>query len=245
VIFVPPGTFRLTGVITDPMTPSGPIKEARVQVLAGTGLGLFGFTGDDGRFLLFGVAGDVELRITKEGYHARSEAFTVNQHTTRNIDLARVGATADVSGTYTLRISAADTCTASLPADAMLRTYSANVEQVGAALTIRVGDATFARASWWVANVIRDGRASEHGVTLSFGSLGCGGYYYGCGPSVLEQLSPTRFYLPTGRAELHVTPTMLNGELNGAIEIHEGNAVPGATRTAGCTSRHHQITFTR
>jgi hypothetical protein len=75
--------------------------------------------------------------------------------------------------------------------------------------------------------------------------LGCGGYYYGCGPSVLEQLSATRFYLPTGRAELQVASTTLSGELDGTIETYEGNGVPGATRTADCRSSRHRITFKR
>ena len=245
VIFVPDGTFRLKGVVTDPRPPSGPVHFATIDVVAGTGRGLRSFTTEEGQFQFFGVAGDIELRITKEGYQTRSEQVTVNEHTSRTIDLFPIVDAPDVSGSYTLTIAAADICSGALPTDAMVRTYSATVRQVGPALTVTVGGATFGRINGWSASVIREGRVQQNSVQLSFGTLGCDGYYYGCGPSILEQIGPTRFFLPTGTAVLPISPNALRGEINGTIEVHEGNSIPGVVRTASCKSTRHQITFTR
>lgn len=245
VIFVPDGTFRLKGVVTDPRPPSGPVNFAAVEVVAGTGRGLRSFTGEDGQFQLFGVAGDIELRITLFGYQTRSEQVTVSEHSSRTIDLFPLVDAPDVSGSYTLTIAAADICSGALPADAMVRRYSATVRQVGPALTVTVGGATFGRINGWFASVIRDGRVQQNSVQLSFGTLGCYGYYYGCGPSILEQIGTNRFFLPTGTAVLPISPNALRGEINGTIEVHEGNNIPGVVRTASCKSSRHDITFTR
>ena len=245
VIFVPDGTFRLKGVVTDPRPPSGPVDSAQVEVVSGVGRGLRTFTGEDGQFQLFGVAGEIELRVTLFGYQTRSEQVTVSEHSSRTIDLFPIVDATDVSGSYTLTIAAADTCSGVLPADAMVRTYSATVRQVGPALTVTVGGATFGRINGWFASMIREGRVQQNSVQLSFGTLGCFGYYYGCGPSILEQIGPTRFFLPTGTAVLPISPNALRGEINGTIEVHEGNSIPGVVPTASCKSSRHQITFTR
>lgn len=246
VIFVPDGTFRLKGIIRDPMPPSGPVQNAQIVVVSGTGRDVRSGTTEQGHYTLRGVAGRIELRITKDGYHTRTDQLTVTEHTTRDIEILPLAAAPDVSGNYTLTISAADICSTSLPADAMVRTYSAKLEQVGPALTITAGGATFAKVhGWFEAKYIRNAVVEPHRVWMSFGTLGCSGYYYGCGPSVLEQVGTNRYFLPSGDASLQIFPNTLSGEINGTIEIHEGNAVPGVVRTASCKSTRHRITFTR
>jgi hypothetical protein len=246
VILVPEGTFRFIGTVTDTMAPGGPIEAVRVQVISGTGQGLQFQTDHDGTFRLYGVAGMLELRFSKLGYETRNEHFQVTDHERRNVDLRRLFDVPDVSGTYTMTIAAADTCGTSLPAEAMSRKYSAVLTQVGWTLTVKAGGATFAKINgWFPADTIRDGTVDTQRVRLVFGTLGCGGYYYGCGPSILEQVSTTRFFLPSGQATLEISPTRLAGELDGTIEVHDGPETPNLVRVASCRSTRHTITFSR
>jgi hypothetical protein len=245
VIFVPDGTYRLIGTVTNTVAPAGPVALAEVVVSAGTGQGLRSFTGEEGNYRLYGVAGDIELRVTKAGYQPRTERLSVTDHDSRNIVLALVGELPDVSGSYTLTIAAADTCSTVLPPDAMSRRYSAQLTQVGPDLTVTAGGATFATINSFPANVIRNGRVGPDGVRLNLGTLGCNGYYYGCGPSLLEQVAASRFFLPSGSVTLNISPTLLAGSLDGVIEVHEGPGAPNLQRVASCRSTRHQITFSR
>ena len=55
----------------------------------------------------------------------------VTDHQTLNLDLPIVAPLPDVSGSWVLTITAADTCSTALPAEAMSRRYSASIKQVG------------------------------------------------------------------------------------------------------------------
>jgi hypothetical protein len=244
VILVPDGTYRLMGTVTNAVAPAGPVPIATVEVIAGTGRGLQSFTGEEGTYRLYGVAGDIELRVTKPGYQPRTERLSVTDHETRNIVLARAGDLPDVSGSYTLTIAAADTCRTMLPPEAMSRQYSATLTQVGSSLTIIAGGATFAKVAGWPANVIYNGRVELTGVSFRLGAPVCGGYYYGCDPPLIEQFAPSRFFMPLGFLKLEISPTALAGPLDGAIEVYEGPDASHLQRVASCDSRH-RITLSR
>ena len=244
VILVPDGTYRLSGIVSDPVSPGGPIELAWVEVMNGPARGMRSGTTSTGQYVLHGVAGDIELRVTKEGYQSRVERVLVTDHQTLNVELAILGQRPDVSGAYTLTIAAADTCSTALPADALSRTYSAVIKQVGPALTIDLSGATFAKINGWTANVIH-GTVEQTSLGLTLGTLGCYGYYYGCGPSLLEQVAPSSFFLPTGSARLAISPRVLAGELDGAIEVHTGPGQGQFSRAASCRSSRHQFRFSR
>jgi hypothetical protein len=245
VILVPDGTYRLIGTVTNLVAPAGPVALAEIVVTAGTGQGLIALSGEQGNYRLYGVAGDIELRITKAGYHPRTERLSVTDHDNRDIGLTLVGQLPDVSGSYTLTIAAADTCSTVLPAEAMSRQYSATLKQVGADLTVTAGGATFAKVSGWPANVIYNGRVEPTGVSVKLGAPVCGGYYYGCDPPLIEQLGPSRFFMPLGSLKLEISPTGLAGPLDGAIEVYEGPDTSHLQRVASCGSTRHRITVSR
>ena len=245
VILVPDGTYRLTGVVVDPGRPGGPVNSARVEVTDGPARGLGTYTGVDGRYALHGVAGDTNLRVTREGYHPRTEHLVVTDHQSLDLDLPILAPLPDLSGSYRLTVAAADTCGATLPAEAMSRTYSAVLSQVGPELTVALSGATFATINGWTPNGFR-GTVEPTRVRIGLGSLGCYGYYYGCGPSMLERLTPATFIMPSGSVTLGISPTVLAGELDGTIEIHEPAAGPSLfRRTLACPSYRHQFTLSR
>jgi hypothetical protein len=245
VIVVPDGTYRLTGMVSYPFDPAGPILDARVEVLDGPARGTASGTSDKGQYELYGVTGELSLRVTKAGYDPQIVRVTVTDHQVLNIDLLSTTQIPNVSGSYVLTITAADTCGATLPAAAMSRSYSAAIEQVGRTLSARLSGADFATPNGWLAANTIKAIVDPTRVTIDLGSLGCGGYYYGCWPSLLEQFAPTQVFLPSGRATLAISTTALAGELDGTIEIHRGQHSAPFTREVSCRSSRHQVAFTR
>ncbi len=256
VIAVPEGTFRLTGTVTDVTAPAGPVSYALVEVKDGTGRGLDTHTAKNGFFVLHGVAGDIELRVTKQGYRTLDQRVVVTDHQTLNLDLPLAAQLPDVTGAWVLTISAADTCSTALPEEAMSRKYSAIIRQVGTDIRIDLSGARFATLDGWTANVIDDATSGAEvapdSVQFYLGELGCVGYLYFCsGYSVMEELVPSRFYLPSGRVTLAISPTVLSGELDGEIGIYTRSAqdypayVDRFPREASCRSSRHRVTFSK
>jgi hypothetical protein len=249
VIAVPEGTFRLTGIVTDVTAPAGPVNSALVDVTDGSSRGLSTFTGSDGRYNLLGVAGDIEVRVTKHAYRQLVQRVVVTDHQRLDVDLQIDGQLPDVSGSYVLTIDAADTCTTALPEEAMSRKYSAILRQVGPELRIEVGGARFAKVyPGWTANGIEHARVWPDNVQFGLGGVGCDLFYYGfcAGPDVMEELAPSRFYLPSGSVVLSISPTVLSGALNGEIGIYSRSALDDPFHgEASCRSSRHRVTFSK
>ena len=244
VIAVPEGTFRLTGTVTDVTAPAGPVESAQLKVTDGTGRGLFASTGPDGRYFLYGVAGDIELRVTKHRYRDHVQRVVVTDHQTLDVDLPIAAPLPDVSGSWVLTITAADTCSTVLPEEAMSRKYSAMIRQVGPDVRIELGGARFARVHGWTADGVD--HATVWPDNLQFGLGGCDPSYYGCWLDVMEELAPSRFYLPTGFVVVSISSTVLSGRLEGEIGIYSRSAADDPFRgEVSCRSSRHQVTFTK
>lgn len=79
--------------------------DATVAVTAGVGAGLTTSTGDDGRYKLHGLAGDVELRISKNGYQTHVQQYRADDHAMLNAQLRLVDRRRDLSGACTFTSS--------------------------------------------------------------------------------------------------------------------------------------------
>ena len=245
VIAVPEGTFRLTGTVTDVTAPAGPVESAQLKVTDGTGRGLFASTGPDGRYFLYGVAGDIELRVTKHRYRDPVQRVVVTDHQTLDVDLPIAAPLPDVSGSWVLTITAADTCSSVLPEEAMSRKYSAMIRQVGPDVRIELGGARFARVHGWTADGVDHATVWPDNLQFGLGPAGCDPFYYGCGLDVMEELAPSRFYLPTGFVAVSISSTVLSGKLDGEIGTYTLSAPDTFSREASCRSSRHQVTFTK
>src|SRR4029453_8494151 len=115
VVVVPQGTFRVVGLVTEADTPSSPVVGATVAVTVGVGAGLTTNTGDDGRYKLYGLAGDVELRISKNGYQTSVQQYRADDHAILNAQLRLENPRRNLSGVYTLTVAAADECRLEVP----------------------------------------------------------------------------------------------------------------------------------
>jgi hypothetical protein len=124
VLVVPAGTYRLAGVSRFADTQM-PLSMVRVEVPA---VGLMTTTDAQGRYILYGVPQDAEIRATKEGYvTAVTSVHPVNQ--TGYLPIAMRPA---IEGTYTLSIGPG-TCSdgPAIPASLLQRTYKVTLVQRG------------------------------------------------------------------------------------------------------------------
>ena len=233
VLVLPDGTFRLRGAVRD---AGFGLTGARVEVTEGAATGLV-TTSNTGSYSLYGVAGDVEITVTKDGYQPIEQRFPVTGHQTQNFDLALMGPRDVLQGTYTLRATASNECRQNLPAAFQERIYQVAIAQNGPQLTATLSGATFYRPtqSQLVRNTFRG--VGEPGSPVTF-TLGAGFDYYSYfyyDPEVVEQISTSELWAITGSASLTRTATGFSGTLNGDFVTFGTNFRRGAF----CRSTRH------
>src|SRR5262245_44231278 len=64
VVVIPPGTFRVSGTVTESKLP---VANATVAVTSGIGTGLSTVTDLNGQYRIYGVVGEIELTASKNG----------------------------------------------------------------------------------------------------------------------------------------------------------------------------------
>lgn len=139
VMVLPTGTFRLSGRVTDADIP---VPEATISVVAGQGSGETTIA-REGAYILYGVAGPIELRARAAGYAELRQRVTVNAHETVNLQMTPAAPREQLAGRFTLTIRAAPSCAGQLPEGARVRTYTAIVTQDGPALRVKLEGAQF------------------------------------------------------------------------------------------------------
>jgi hypothetical protein len=145
IIFVlPKGTFRLAGIVS---ASNVGLENVTVTVTSGVAAGLTSVTDFYGHYFLYGVAGSVHVRASKDGYVDSTQQMTVAAHATHFIEMVTSRPTdGDFTGTYTLTITAGDgraPCTSGFPEAAKRRVYTADVKQSGADLKVSLTGADF------------------------------------------------------------------------------------------------------
>jgi hypothetical protein len=215
VIVVPAGTYRVTGAITH---QGFPVHGAEVEVVRGPATGLT--TIGNGTYSLYGVVGDSEIRVRKDGYAVGVRRTTVTRHQSLDFSLALRRGPENAAGTYTLRVSASDACRGTLPPEAWDRMYQATVMQDGSRLTVQLDGATFHTEAGRQLNTF-DGVVQPDGVRFSVAGVWWF-YYWGYYPDVVERLSPSSFYSFSGDVTATMTPGGITGLLRGEIVIFGG-----------------------
>lgn len=244
VIVTPDGTFRMIGRVVESENSATPIGEAQVEMV---GVPQVSATTDfDGRYRLYGVSANPQIRISKNGYVARVENLTVTDHHTQNFALSWAGPRPDVSGTYMLTITLADRCRSNYPEETFSRSYTAVVVQNGPALTVTLAGATFA--------VDRNNRGNRFGGRVEPGQvvfiLSFYDYYYGTYADLVEEINPTLYYIVSGSATVaNASPNRLSGVVNGAIMTVATDPRANPTRlpvpTRHCSATDHQFVLSR
>lgn len=233
-----PGTFRLYGQVREAGAPEGWgwLPGARVEVVSGVGAGQHVNTGWWGEYLLFGVGGEIRLLVEKPGYEATVHEITVarDNQNAGIVDLTLTVPRANVSGTYSLTIRAADECGSGLgrqqlPEDVRARTYSANVRQEGPTVAVNLGDHVGGF----------EGKVDTAGQVVFEIA-----WYDGEAPYFREALAQSQTLVVHGVTVTPVAPDRLAGMLNGWIQVFDGSDY-WSTPVAGCFSARHQFVLSR
>lgn len=239
VVVVPAGTSRLVGTVRDAGLP---VPGARVEVTAGTGRGLIALTNTVG-YRLYGVFGDIEVRVTLAGYQEQRKSVQVTSHQTLDFDLILSRPRDEVSGTYILKVTAAAECHAVLPEEARIRTYTAVLKQDGPRLTVTLEGSKFVVDGSRTLNSFR-GTVEPNRVTFVLNGYFADVFYLYL-PDVLEQLSTPTLFSVSGSAVTAVSPAGLSGTLSGTIETLQSISVGRFQTIASCRSDGHQFVLSR
>jgi hypothetical protein len=241
VIVVPAGTVRIAGRVTSGQ-PAQPLTGASVRVVTGAAAGLATTTDWEGRYALYGVAGDSVLRASKAGYMEEERRVDGSTHQTLDIPMAGIAAVPDVSGRYTLTITADPTCTSPLPEPLNIRTYTAVISQVGRVLDVSLSGVPF---------FVREGRGSgfpglADPAELTFRLDDNDHFGIGSNLDVVEALGGARVLFLLGDITTAIAPNRLTGTLNGQLQLAD-RALPstGFFWGASCDSVRHQVEFSR
>jgi carboxypeptidase family protein len=231
VIVVPDGTFRVIGQVTEEGA-TVPVAGARVEVVSASPA-VSTTTDFQGRYRLYGVRPGADIRITRDNYEPRILQVSAAEHQTLNTTLRLSQPRPDVSGTYTLTITAA--CqSGSLPQALQERKYTATISQTGPTLFVTLSGATFHSG----ASKTFSGQIA--GSTATF-TLQTYGYYSYSSPSLIEQL-PESVLVVTGQATTTISSNSIVGRLSGYIS--QMTSYPGTSIT-GCYSTAHNFALTR
>lgn len=237
VIIVPEGTFRLSGTVRD----SGVLVEAEIRI-DDPALGRTDVRASGGRYVVFGVTGDTKVTVTKSGYQEETKRQVLTSHQTIDFDLALARPRTDISGRYTLTISAAPDCR-TLPAELVSRSYSAVVAQSGAAITVTLEGTQFFTSGSRTLNRFTGHLEAERAVfrlTPAYDYY----YYYFALPDIFEVLGAGSYYGLDGVAEAAIGAgnLSLSGPLSGWIGKVSG---PPYRSAGGCRSANHRFVLAR
>jgi hypothetical protein len=243
MMVLPGGTFRLNGLVTD---GGFPLEGVAISVIGGTGQGLTTLTGSTGAYALYGVAGQVRLHAKKDGYLNRIEEVQVTENRALGFEMAVDGQRRDLSGTYTLNISATGCASSRIPDSAQNRSYTAAVEQKGPHLTVRLSGADFIVTRGYGDHFTGSVSADGGKVTFAIGAASYYYYYYYSGHfDVVERLNPTSALLVKGTVNATSSPTLISGALNGSILLSLGTTAPFMRYSGQCYSPNHRFEMRR
>ena len=241
VVIVPAGTFRLTGKVTEADALTVPVRDALVSVTSTSAPPLSTTTDETGAFRLYGVSPDATVRVTKNGYEPHIREVSIVGHQTLNVELKLAAPRLNVSGTYSLTITAAAECRASLPEEATKRKYTAVVTQNGPLLHVNLKDATFwQEPDHQIPQHQFEGNVDTTHPTFVFSDTSESDEP----PSVVEQMSPKLFFVPIGKVSTTVSPSGISGTLDGVIKVLElvNQVLP---TVATCRSTSHEFVLVR
>jgi hypothetical protein len=229
-----PGTFRLGGIVTFGRVG---VPDARVEVVSGPFAGKMTTTNGFGNFDLLGVVGDMDVRVSKNGYIDRRHQVTVTGNQTVSWELDGLGPPLDVAGVYALTITAG-TCEVAFPAELKIRVYTATITQSGAAVTLILSGADFSfpeLPNWYVWDRLL-GTAEPGGVTFVSDPWGDGSY------SIVERVDP-HLQLLFGTAGEIVTLAMTPRGFSGTLSYMSAQRQPGFVFAGACRQAH--VSFER
>ena len=237
VLVLEDGTFRVTGRVDESGTG---LPGARVEVVSGTGTGLTAMTAAGGSYALYGLAGEVRIDATLEGFEKGSRTLSVTANTTADITMQPSTTPTDLNGTWSLTLTASAGCVPPLPDAARSRKYTALVSQTGTALKLDL-------MTPGVSNGIMNGLVIDRSLTLFLPTDDFYYPFYGIRYySLVESLGPTGFLAIAGTARGQRDGNSVTGNLSGEFALYaSGNNTSVRSRLASCQRDDHGFRLDR
>jgi len=242
VLVLPPGTYRVGGMVKEAGVP---VAGASVDVVENADIHTL--TDASGSYRLYGVAGDVQMRVTKEGYRARVSRLTVTANESLDFTLERVSPPANLTGIYTLLLAAGPCVyggTIGVPDNEQTRRYDAVVTQDGPGLKVQLSGAQFAtrgdRGDGFKGWIYPD--------RITFVFSGWDDYVYsGIYYNLVEILAenPSKLLTVSGEVSATASETGISGSLDGTIEVVRRLGDYGNSDWWSCWSHTHQFALLR
>jgi hypothetical protein len=248
-LVLPAGTYRLDGSVKD---DGAYLNGVQVELTGGPSAGMRVTANPFFRF--YGVAGDAEIRVSKDGYDPQVRRTFVASHQTEDFELVISRPRPIIAGTYTLQVAASAECRADLPEPPRERTYTAVVTQDGARLTVKLGGAKFLTQPPFGSGNSFTGTVEPNRVLFSLRNYLGDSQYTFYPPSVLEELTSSdggqfvTSFTFFGSVAVTATTRGYAGTLDGSIEVL---SMPGPWDynspypIARCISSSHRVVLTR
>lgn len=231
VLVLTPGTYRLTGLVSD----SGiPISGATVDVLDGSRAVMSARSDDEGIYRLYGLVGDVEVRVRVDGYPDQVRAIPVRDDA--RLDFA-LPAGAALTGSYQLTITAdATLCPASgrnaLPTELRVRTYDATLTSNAGQLSVKLSGGSLVFGTF---------SGTQNGANATFDIRGITTdpfyhyyTYFDRSLDLVEQPSAGNYLIISGKATTSKVASGLSGQLSGVIGVVRSLAGGYPNFTSSC-----------
>ena len=250
VVVVPAGTFRLFGLVSEADDARVPVVDARVEATGGQIAGVQTTTAPDGRYRLSGVAGDMTLRVSKDGYQTHTQNLVVTEDSPSvPVALALVRPRLDISGSYILTVTADPNCSSGLPEPLRTRSYGAVLTQAGAQVNVTLTGASFAISKRGGGDHFT-GRIEPTQLVFSLPQLDA--YYYGTYgdpyyPNIIEEVTGPSYLAIWGNVAAVGTSGSFSGALNGAFEMYsfDPRTRPSQSPAARCRSGANRFQLSR
>jgi carboxypeptidase family protein len=237
VLVLEDGTFRVTGRVEE---SGGGLPGARVEVVAGTGTGLTATTAAGGSYALYGLAGQVRIDATLDGFEKESRTLSVTENTTADITMRPATTPTDLNGTWSMTLTASPGCVPAFPEDARSRRYTALISQTGTALKLDLMTPGVSDGN--MNGIVIDRSLTFFLPTDDFYYPFYGIRYY----SLVEELTPGRFLAFAGTIRGQRNGDVVTGNLNGEFAIYAfGNNTGVRSRLASCERDDHGFRLDR
>jgi len=245
----PPGTFVLVGTISEPTNL--PVDGAGVEIVSGPSAVRSTQSRSDGRYEFFGLSGNLQIRVTKEGYNASEQVVSVTADQVLDFQIRPLVDPADVAGVYRLTMTASAICSSNsyygkspLSPEARSRTYDATLTQEGALVRVELSGADF--VPFPPDPQTHSGRAffgHVSGQTITFNIVGDPEFAY----DLLERLTPISYLGVGGKLVAAIRSSTIDGYLDGLFTefIAPASVYISATIKGNCEANAHHFVFER
>ena len=239
VLVLEPGTFKVSGTVT--AQGGDPITTAAIDILSGTGTGLSTTTNLDGRYALYGAAGVVELRASANGFEPQTHRIAATDSIADDFGLKPLVTPIDVSGAWTVTLSASPSCRGSLPEVARDRAFEATITQQSSSLRIVLTSATSnCRCSSSNPGRIL-GPAFSFTINAQTPDFAPPTFLVPC---LVDSLTPTESLGIYGTVSGTVTGSQIQATLDGSLDYYR-SAEPVGVPPTQCSAHDHVMTFRR